>query len=206
MKYLKYILPGLITVLAILFIAFSPKAKEDYNYHIYRSKVELHYYSLKDSLVNVVDKYIQTVAPGSALNGIVLVDQSDEYNLDLRFMLAQGQIESAFGTKGVARKTNSVFNVHSYDGLSAEQIIKKGKGYSHPDHSVEPYCKLLTEKYLGDKFTEYDLMVKFESLSGHRYATDKSYESKLLSKYNSICSMECFEVYDEYLKYKLLLK
>lgn len=208
---LKNLSAGIITGAAIAFVsvgAFLIVAGDevDYNGRIMRTRNELHCQGLLDQLVEATDKYIQTVGPGSCLNGITLVEACEKYNVDLKFALAQGHIESHFGTKGVAAKTNSVFNVMSFDGLSAEQIIRSGKGYSHPDHSVEPYLKLLTTKYLVNK-TEEDMFVKFENVSGQRYASDKNYERKLLEKYENIDSISNItNIYNEYKKYKIILQ
>ena len=197
-------LMGVIT--AMILICAYEEPTQDYNSQIVRSRNELHYQGIKDKLVEATDKYIQTVGPGSCLNGLVLLEACDKYNIDLKFALAQGHIESHFGTKGVAAKTNSVFNVMSFDGLTAEQIIRSGKGYSHPDHSVVPYLKLLTEKYLLDK-TEQDMFIKFENVQGQRYASDKNYEKKLLDTYEKIDSIsEITTLYNEYKKYCIILQ
>lgn len=178
---------------------------ENYDFKVERDRKELHYQGLKDQLVEVTDFYIQYIGPGSCLNGITLVEACEKYNIDLKFALAQGHIESHFGTKGIAAKTNSVFNVMSFDGLSAEQIIKKGRGYSHPDHSVEPYIKLLTNKYLVDK-TEEDMFVEFVNIYGERYASNKNYEKQLLNIYNNIDSIvKISDIYNEYKRYKIIL-
>ena len=145
---------GMLTFLAIVEAIGNWSISSDYNGEVMRSRNELHYYGLKDQLVDAADTYIQKVGKGSCLNAITLIEACEEYNVDLKFALAQGHIESHFGTKGIAAKTNSIFNVMSFDGLSAEQIIRSGKGYSHPDHSVVPYMKLLNEKYLVDKTEE----------------------------------------------------
>ena len=209
---LKNLSAGIITgsVIALIcvgaFCVVGGDELPDYNGHIIRTRNELHYQGIKDRLVEATDKYIQTVGPGSCLNGLVLVEMCDKYNIDLKFALAQGHIESHFGTKGIASKTNSVFNVMSFDGLSAEQIIRSGKGYSHPDHSVEPYMKLLTKDYLVNK-TELDMFIKFENFEGKRYATDKNYEQKLLEKYENIDSIsEITNLYLEYKKYNIILR
>lgn len=178
----------------------------DYNGEIVRSRNELHFQGLKDQLVTAVDQYIQTIGPGSCVNALVLVDMCDKYNLDLKFVLSQGHIESHFGTKGIAAKTNSVFNVMSFDGLSAKDILSSGKGYSHPDHSIEPYMKLLTTKYLVDK-TEMDLFVEFVNMHGERYASNKNYETQMLGIYEKIDSIvPITPIIKEYNKYKILTK
>lgn len=178
---------------------------KDYPTHVHHTRVELAYQGAKDALVNEVDKYIQTVAPGSCLNGMVLVDQCLKYEVDIKLALVQGHCESHFGTKGIAAKTNSVFNVCAFDGLSAKQILKNGHGYTHPDHSVEPYLKLLTTKYLVDGKTEMDLLDKFVDAGGHRYASNKNYEAQLLDAYSKIDSIaNVTQAITEYKRYKIL--
>lgn len=196
---------GFFFVLTVLMVVKCCSTGTDYESMVQRDRKELHYQGLKDQLVEATDTYIQSIGKGSCLNGITLVEICEKYNIDLKFALAQGHIESHFGTKGIAAKTNSVFNVMSFDGLSADQIIKKGKGYAHPDHSVEPYAKLLTDKYLVDK-TEEDLFIEFINIYGERYASNKNYEKQLLDIYNNIDSIvKISDIYNEYKRYKIIL-
>lgn len=189
-----------------MFDKIDENSKAKYQCHIHQDRMKLAYQGAKDALVQEVDKYIQTVAPGSCLNGITLVDACLEYNVDIKFVLVQGHCESHFGTKGIASKTNSVFNVWSYDGLSASQIMKKGCGYSHPDHSVVPYLKLLTTKYLVDGKTEQDMFDKFVDVGGHRYASNKNYEAQLLSTYEKVDSIaNITAAYKEYRRLKIIV-
>jgi len=141
-----------------------------------------------DSLVTEVDSYIQTVAPGSELSGYAVVDACLRHDMDIVFVLAQGQKESHFGTAGVARKTNSVFNVMSYDDRSVDEILTRGHGYTHPDQSVEPYILLIRNDYLVDGKTAQDLMTCFVNKDGHRYASNPQYEESLQHLYNKIDS------------------
>ena len=194
-----------ISIITWMFFSNRGDSYKDYPTHIHHTRVELAYQGAKDNLVNEVDKYIQTVAPGSCLNGMVLVDQCLKYDVDIKLALVQGHCESHFGTKGIAAKTNSVFNVCAFDGLSASQIMKNGHGYTHPDHSVEPYLKLLTTKYLVDGKTEMDLLDKFVDAGGHRYASNKNYEAHLLDTYSKIDSIaNVTNAITEYKRYKIL--
>ena len=152
------------------------------NYQVYKELTTLKYESTKLNLANVVDNYIHTVAPLSCLNGISVVDKCIEYEIDICFVLAQGEIESHFGTQGLARKTNSVWNVFAFDGHKFEEISNKGK-YQSPDKSIEPYLILLKNKYFINGKTEYDLMHKYVDKNGKRYASTENYENQLLTKY-----------------------
>lgn len=154
-------------------------------YEIYTEMNQLTYDSLKAVLVEQVNSYIQQSAPTSALDGLVVVNKCIDYDIDICFVLAQGEIESHFGTKGLARKTNSVFNVYAYDDKKLHEINKNGK-YKHPDDSVEPYIKLLKREYLVENKTEYDMLKKYVNYRGNRYASALDYEQKLSSKIEKI--------------------
>lgn len=156
--------------------------------------------SVKTQLIIEVDTYINTIAPSSNLDGEIVVDMCCEYNIDIAFVLAQGQIESHFGTTGTASKTNSVFNVGAYDGYSAAKQRANGFGFSHPNESVEPYLILLTSKYLVNGKTINDLMYAYVNHLGMRYASDTRYEYMLRSVYNKINSKTNINsLYNEYI-------
>lgn len=179
--------------------------KKNYSYEIFKSKAELSYYSTKDDLVKCVDNYIHSVAESSMMNGLAFVEVCDKYNIDLRFVLAQAQIESAFATTGIAAKTKSAFNVMAYDGRSAKDMIRKGHCYQHPDQSIEPYIKLLLSDYLVDGKTEMDLMDKYVNKDGKRYASAVTYEQMLRAAYGQIVNdTNINALYAEYQKYKTI--
>lgn len=147
-------------------------------------EAELQYWDYKYQLVNEVQNYITTIAPTSNLRGYAIVEECEKYNIDICFVLAQGEIESHFGTKGIAAKINSVFNVGIYDGLSVQEISEKYK-CNYPNESIEPYLKLLNERYLVNK-TEQDLMKKFVDKDGKRYASNPNYEIMISERYKFI--------------------
>ena len=165
----------------------------------------LHLQQVKYNLVDEVEKYIQSIAPSSCLNALTIVEACDEYDIDIIFVLAQGQIESHYGTRGIAAKTNSVFNVHSFDDVSADQINKSGKGYKHPDFSVRPYLDLLQRKYLVDGKTERDMFSNFVDSNGNRYASADNYEQSLMNTYLKISNKTKLDsLQQEYRKYKII--
>ena len=170
----------------------------------YIQRLESKYDAAREALAVEVDKYINAVAPNADIDALNLIDLCGEYNVDLRLALAQGHVESHFGTKGTAARTNSIFNVGAYDGYSAAKQIKNGYGYKHPDYSVEPYLRLLTTKYLVDGKTEEDLLDNFVDVNGHRYASCTTYESMLKSKWDKM-DIGLIESYNVYKKYKLKL-
>ena len=138
-------------------------------------------------LVVEVDSYIDRISPSSKLDGKVVVDMCLKYDIDIMFVLAQGQIESHFGTKGLGSKFNNVFNVDVHDKVKGKKDMNKKYIYNYPNESIEPYLQLLTNKYLVNKL-ESDLLIKYVDTNGARYASDPNYEEKLRSKYNSIVS------------------
>ena len=152
---------------------------------VMRQEAELSYSECKSRLVREVKHYIDSVAPASSLTAYAVVDCCERYDLDVAFVLAQGQVESRFGTVGMAAKTNSVFNVGAYDGLSVEEVAGRYR-YRHPDHSIEPYMKLLYSRYISGTRTEHDLMARYVDVKGRRYASDPQYEQKLLDAYSRI--------------------
>ena len=147
-------------------------------------EAEITYWDYKCALVNEVQNYINTIAPSSNLRGYALVEECEKYGVDICFVLSQAEIESHFGTKGIASKLNSVFNVGIYDGKIAEEIDNKYK-FDYPNESIEPYLKLLNERYLVNK-TEQDLMKKFIDIDGNRYASNPNYENMISDKYKYI--------------------
>ena len=135
-------------------------------------------------LAEEINKYVLTYSNQTDLDVNKLIKLADKYSIDIKFILAQSHIESHFGTKGLASKTNSMFNVGSYDGVSYDCISKKFK-YENINESIEPYLILLTERYLKDK-TIHDLMDNFVDINNKRYASDENYELKLKTTYNKI--------------------
>lgn len=172
----------------------------------YVERLESKFSAARENLALEVDKYIHSVAPTSSVTALNLIDLCAEYNIDLRLALVQGHVESHFGTKGTASRTNSIFNVGAYDGYSAEKQMKNGFGYKHPDYSVEPYLKLITSRYLVDGKNEEDLLNEFVDKNGKRYASCETYESLLRSRWDKIDSIaNITEAYNIYKMYKLQL-
>ena len=161
-------------------------------------EAEVTYWDYKVALINEVQKYITQIAPISNLRGYALVEECEKYNIDICFALAQGEIESHFGTKGVASKLNSVFNVGIYDGKTAEEINNKYK-FDYPNESIEPYLKLLINRYLINK-TEEDLMKKFVDKDGKRYASNPNYEIMISEKYKFIIENTKIQEYHNMMK------
>lgn len=140
------------------------------------------YQGVKSDLVDATQNYIDSIAPNSNLRALILVEKCEEYKIPITFVLAQGELESKFGTTGLAYRTNSIWNVGAYDNYDIKNIKIK---YENPNDSVEPYLNLLNSNYLNGKTIE-DLLDSFTDINGNRYATDKYYESKLKTIHNYI--------------------
>ncbi len=156
--------------------------------------------SIRSLLVQETNQYINRKFPKSKLTGEALVTACEKHDFDICFALAQAEIESGLGTAGKAKRTNSPWNVGAYDGRSAQTMNKLGYGYSHPDHSIEPYIELVKTKYLGTRRTIHDLMKRYTTLSGHRYASDPNYERSLAGTYRKICLKTTLRELQEQLK------
>lgn len=151
-------------------------------------------------LVAEVDNYIKQLAPETKLNSEFLVKKCLEYNTDIIFVLAQGLLESHFGTKGKAAETNSVWNVGTYDD---GQILYR---YKDPNESLEPYLKLINEKYLINITSSGDTIYKdlghlvqdkgYINYNGSRFASARGYENgmrKLMVKIDMETSISFYQ-------------
>jgi flagellum-specific peptidoglycan hydrolase FlgJ len=155
----------------------------------------------RNQLAIEVDNYISSVAPKANIDAFLMVDLCWQYGVDIRFVLAQGQIESHFATKGTAARTLSIFNVGAYDGHSASRQKRNGFGYSDPNDSIEPYLQLITNEYMVNGKTESDLMQNYVNRLGMRYASNPRYERMLRSVYKRISNKPAFSIaYENYLE------
>lgn len=182
-KIMIPIILGIIVICNVILFVRNKTIHHDFEIDQLK-EYELKYWETKVQLVDEVQNYINTVAPTSNLRACILVDACEKYNIEVKFALAQGELESHFGTKGLASKTNSVWNVGAYDGHFYSKIMGTYK-YSHPNESIEPYLKLLYEKYLTNEVEE-GLLRNFVDHNGNRFASDKNYEERLKYKYKYI--------------------
>ena len=88
-------------------------------------EAELNYLEAKTALTREVQSYIDEVAPTSNVRGYAIVDECEKYNVDICFVLAQGEIESHFGTKGLGAKFNNVFNINVHDNVKGKKDMNK---------------------------------------------------------------------------------
>lgn len=148
----------------------------------YIRELHVQYQGVKADLVDITQHYIDSVAPNSGLRALILVENCEKYGIPISFTLAQGEIESRFGTTGLAYRTNSVWNVGAFDDYTLNDIQHK---FDNPNDSVNPYLGLLVNNYLPSKSIE-DLLENFVDINGNRYASDPHYETKLKSKLDYI--------------------
>lgn len=192
-------------ILTICFIGiFASAICTNYNKYIDERHVQntVAMTSIKYEIIAEIDNYIYNVAPNSSVSGEILFNLCEQYGVDVRFAMAQAQVESHYATKGTAKKTNSIFNVGAYDGHSARKQIKNGFGYDNPNDSIEPYLILITSNYLVNGRTIYDLMNKYTNYCGKRYASNPRYEKMLRNVYNRINNITDLDMliieYNEY--------
>ena len=169
----------IVAIIAVISFSWSfPREEKDDGYDTateYMRELHMSYQGVKSDLVDITQHYIDSVAPNSGLRALVLVEQCEKYGIPISFTLAQGEVESHFGTTGLAFRTNSVWNVGAYDDYSYNEIQHK---FNNPNDSVIPYLDLLVNNYLPSKTVE-DLLENFVDINGNRYASDTYYEAKL---------------------------
>jgi len=181
------------TCMILLFLlsyksVIAPASISQFDIEKYKQSKIIEYYNVKKTeelinqkLIKTIHDYIEKYSVGkSQLNAQIIINKCDEYKVDLKIVLAQAQLESHFGTRGRAVKTHSVFNVGALDNGKTLNF------YDDPNHSIEPYIRLLKTKYLVNK-TEKDLLYgNFIDITGKRYATSKQYERELLKIISNI--------------------
>lgn len=97
-----------------------------------------------------------------------------ENDIDICFILAQGTIETQLGSVGIgrAKSRHSIFGVYTT--------------YKDYKDCIQSYAKLLKKSYLTHGRTEKDLMHRYVTTKGARYAADRNYERKLTKAYYDI--------------------
>ena len=192
------IIVSILTVYVVTWI--KPDKEESIGYDTateYIRELQIAYQGVKSDLVDLTQHYIDSVAPNSGLRALVLVENCEKYGIPITFTLAQGEIESHFGTTGLAYRTNSVWNVGAFDDYTLNDIQHK---FNNPNDSVNPYLDLLVKNYLPSKSIE-DLLENFVDINGNRYATDPHYEAKLKSKVGYIKEHYSIDELQERLNY-----
>lgn len=184
-------------------IKYSNDPYQNFFTVMFEESVDMKYWAAKDELCDSINNHIKKLAPNSGLEALWIVDMCDKHDVDIVLCLAQAQVESMYGTVGSAKYTNQVFNVGIYDSYKSLSDIPKHKFIQNPNRSIETYCEVIRNNYLGENKTSMDLLDNFVNLSGKRYASNESYEKMLISVYNNIQSKLGNSI-DVYNKYKML--
>lgn len=154
---------------------FNPSHEDIKNINTTNEYILVHEYQTKfDALVKSIDDYIQQNSNGSKLEAATIIQYCMEERFDVSLLLAQGQLESNFGTCGQARRTNSPWNI-------------VGPTYQNPNHAILPFIRLVNTTYLRGRNVSA-LFNSYTNKNGARYAEDKTYEVKLKALYWKIRS------------------
>lgn len=122
-----------------------------------------------------------------------VIDVSAKYNVPVELILAQGAMESNFGTKGRAARTNNIFNVGN---VTAGDTMKKdspeqkaaSKSFDSWIDGLDAYASLISRRYAPDgDWTQ--LLDNFVNDEGNRYATAPGYEDSLKSMIEEFYNM-----------------
>ncbi|MCH5166953.1 MAG: glucosaminidase domain-containing protein [Erysipelotrichales bacterium] len=155
--------------------------------------------SIRQELIKETKEYILKTVPKAKSNVEMVVEPMVEHalgnNIELSFMLAQAQIETAFGTAGIGRANSkkSMFGVMK-------------RTYETYEDCILHYIVNLKKNYLVNGRTIHHLMKNYVTVSGYRYAGDRSYESKVKRLYLHIKSKTKIDsLEDEYRKIEKLL-
>lgn len=130
---------------------------------------------IKNSLVEEVGSYINKYAPKSKMSADSIVTKCLEKDYDISLLLAQAHIESHFGTKGRALKTNSVFGIGAWDNGENKH------SYVSPNAAIDHYINHMINYYLKDN-PPLEVLENGLTRNGCRYASDINYEKKLINK------------------------
>lgn len=176
----------LCAIVVICIISDNNAKVEQYKEAVIREQTILYMEHIKTRIVDEIYCYLYSVAPTCEVDADILFDMCNKYNVDVRFAMAQAQVESHYATKGTAKKTKSMFNVGAYDGHSAKRQIRNGFGFDNVNDSIEPYLRLITTEYLINGKTINDLLHNYVNYCNKRYASNPRYEKMLKNVYNRI--------------------
>ena len=140
------------------------------------NKEELLKKNLKNDLINEVRTYISNNSKHQDTLLVIeisehIVNRALDNHIDICFILAQGHLETSFGSYGIGKSKKSIFGVY--------------KNYDSYTECIDYYIHLLRRSYLVNK-TEKQLMNNYVNHSGYRYAEDENYEHKLKNYYSKI--------------------
>ena len=132
--------------------------------------------NLKNDLTNEVSTYILDNSRHTDTSFVTeisehIVNRALDNHIDICFILAQGHLETGFGSYGIGKSKKSIFGVY--------------KHYNSYIECIDYYIYLLRSSYLVNK-TEKQLMNNYVNKNGYRYAGDKKYELKLKNFYSKV--------------------
>lgn len=132
--------------------------------------------NLKNDLTNEVSTYILDNSRHTDTSFVTeisehIVNRALDNHIDICFILAQGHLETGFGSYGIGKSKKSIFGVY--------------KHYNSYTECIDYYVYLLRSNYLANK-TESQLMNNYVNKNGYRYAEDKKYEHKLKNYYSKV--------------------
>lgn len=133
-------------------------------------------------LVDIVQEYINySCGIDNYVSAVEFLRCSYKYDIDLYLMLTQARLESHFGTRGRALRTNSIFGVGAWDS-GVEKCT-----FDNPNESIEAYSIHIKENYLYDDLSVHELIRKgFKSKNGFKYASDVNYPNKVKREMNRV--------------------
>lgn len=132
--------------------------------------------NLKNDLTSEVSKYILGNSKHRDTLFVTkiskhIVNRALDNHIDICFILAQGHLETCFGSYGMGKSKKSIFGVQ--------------KTHNSYTECIDYYVYLLRKSYLVNK-TEKQLMNNYVNKHGYRYAEDKQYEYKLKNFYSKV--------------------
>jgi len=143
----------------------------------------------QSEIQSYIDKYSEGKSPITAQD---VIDVSAKYGVPVELILAQGRLESGFGTKGRGARTKNIYNVGNYtsgDTMVKDSAAQKAVSREMTDWvgGLEAYAKLLVEDYMPEDGDWSKLLdQEFVNKDGNRYATDEKYEDTLKSLISGI--------------------
>ena len=145
----------------------------------------------QSTIQGFIDKYSDNKSPVTAQD---VMDVSAKYGVPVEFILAQGRLESNFGTKGRGARTKNIYNVGNVtagDTMAKDSTEQKKNSKDMGDwvNGLESYADLMVRRYRPSDGDWNKLLEEFVNNDGLRYATDPDYEKTLSSIISSIYDM-----------------
>lgn len=145
----------------------------------------------QSTIQGFIDKYSDNKSPVTAQD---VMDVSAKYGVPVEFILAQGRLESNFGTKGRGARTKNIYNVGNVtagDTMAKDSTEQKKVSRDMGDwvNGLESYADLMVRRYRPSDGDWNKLLEEFVNNDGNRYASDPNYEKTLSSIISSIYDM-----------------